>query len=350
MTILLIASWLIIATVLLPFVKHDYWIFRICEYPRSQKLVISLALTAALIGFGDYSIFSHHLTITVLVLVNGYLMYLIWPYLPLAKKEMKAVRETEPDNSLSLYTCNVLQDNRNYQALILQVNQLNPDLIFLVETDQGWATAMGTALSKKYPYALKEPLDNTYGLLFYSRFPIFNGQINYLVEEDVPSIAAEVELPSFQRIKIWGLHPKPPVPGEDDRSTAKDKELMKIAFLAEKEKLPVIVMGDLNDVAWSYVTDLFRKTSGLLDPRRGRGFYSTFSAKYWFMRFPLDYIFSSADFGLESMKRMPQMGSDHFPMFISLQYNPSLEKIQEMPEANPEERKEAMKKLYNATD
>ncbi|WP_290789445.1 endonuclease/exonuclease/phosphatase family protein [Flavihumibacter sp. UBA7668] len=350
MTVLLIFSWLMIATVVLPFVKHDYWIFRICEYPRYQKLVIIIALAICWIVGGDYGRLSHHLTFIFLLLSIGYLIYLIWPYLPLAKKEVLAVRSADTSNQIRIYTCNVYQDNKAYNRVIQQIQQSHADLFFLLETDEGWESAMDAAFAKTHPHTLKEPLPNTYGLLLYSHLPFREAEINYLVESDVPSVELEVELPSGQPVKIWGLHPKPPVPGEDDRSTAKDKELMKVALRAEKEKLPVIVMGDLNDVAWSYVTNLFRKTSGLLDPRRGRGFYSTFSANYWFMRFPLDYIFSSADFGLIAMKRMPHVGSDHFPMFIQLQYQPALEKMQEAPEATTEEKQEAREKANSAID
>jgi len=41
----------------------------------------------------------------------------------------------------------------------------------------------------------------------------------------------------------------------------------------------------------SYATDCLEKQVNLLDPRR-EGFYSTFSANHWYMRFPLDYVFA----------------------------------------------------------
>ncbi|WP_290709968.1 endonuclease/exonuclease/phosphatase family protein [Flavihumibacter sp. CACIAM 22H1] len=350
MTALLIFSWLMLITVLLPFVKHDYWIFRICEYPRYQKLIILCVLAVAWLLLGDYGQLLQHITFIFLLLSIGYLLYLIWPYLPFAKKEVLKVLSADTANQLGIYTCNVLQDNRAFHKVVEQIKQYKPDLFFLLETDKDWEAAMDSEFANSYPYTLKEPLSNTYGLLLYSRLPLREGAVQYLVEKDVPSVELVLTLPSGQPVKIWGLHPKPPVPGEDDRSTAKDKELMKVALMAEKETIPVIVMGDLNDVAWSYVTDLFRKTSGLLDPRRGRGFYSTFSANYWFLRFPLDYIFSSADFGLRFMKRLPHMGSDHFPMFVQFQFQPALENIQETPEASAEEKQEAREKAESAID
>jgi endonuclease/exonuclease/phosphatase (EEP) superfamily protein YafD len=199
-------------------------------------------------------------------------------------------------------------------------------------------------LEQQYSYSIKNPLDNTYGLLFYSRLEVIEGDVNFIVENDVPSIEVIVKLACGIPVKIYGLHPKPPVPKEALYSTAKDKELMKVALNVEHFEDPCIVMGDLNDVAWSYVTKLFRKVSGLIDPRRGRGFYSTFSANNSWMRIPLDYIFCSSHFGLVSMRRMPHNGSDHFAMFIHLQYQEQLEKKQEKPEADKEEKEAAVEK------
>lgn len=288
-------SWLLIIAVVLPFVRDDYWVFRILEYPRYQKFILCGIVLAGFIFFSPFIDTLRLVTCITLGLCVIYLAYKISPYTSLYKKEMKTIKPLDKNNQIKLFSANVYQHNTQYQNMIAQVRQSDPDIIMLLETNTTWEKEMDVLITE-YPHYLKMPLDNTYGLLFYSRFEISDGTVKYLVDKEVPSIDTTIILPSGQPVKLWGLHPKPPVPGEDNRSTAKDKEIMKVAFKAKEETLPVIVMGDLNDVAWSYVTELFRKTSGLLDPRRGRGFYSTYSANNWFMRFPLDYVFCSSHF------------------------------------------------------
>jgi len=336
-------TFLFLLMTVLPLVKNDYWTFRILEYPRLQKLVIGLVLLAGCIFTRPWTGSAFWWLLSVLAVCNIYLIYKIVPYTSLAHKEMKRVPAVKGADEIKLFTANVLQDNHQFNKLMMQIQSKDPDIVFLVETDYKWEEAM-RELETSYPYMLKMPLSNTYGLLFYSRLPLHQEEIRFVVEQEVPSIKTKIELPSGKLIQLYGLHPKPPVPDESLSSTAKDKELMKVAFEVEKLKDPCIVMGDLNDVAWSYVTELFRKISGLLDPRRGRGFYSTFSANHWWMRFPLDYIFCSSDFGLVHMERLPHNGSDHFAMFIHLQYQQQLQAKQEEPDANSKEREDAAEK------
>lgn len=334
--ILAVISILLILSVFLSLVRKDYWVFKILEYPRLQKLVLILFVT------GSWFFFLPLQNILYQVLFGGlffsfiFLLYKIWPYTTLSKKEMRRVKQSDPNNEFKIFSANVYQENKQYETLLRQIRSANPDLIFLLETNGAWAQATKT-LEKEYPYTLLVPLENTYGLLFYSRLELEDSKIQYLVKNDLPSIEAIIILPSGEKVQLWGLHPEPPVPGESLHSTAKDKELMKVALKAKDCLLPCIVFGDLNDVAWSYTTELFRKTSELLDPRRGRGFYNTFSAHHWFIRFPLDYIFCSEEFGLINMKRLPKNGSDHFATVTHLALKKDLKKIQEPTKADQQE-------------
>jgi hypothetical protein len=63
------------------------------------------------------------------------------------------------------------------------------------------------------------------------------------------------------------------------------------------------------------------------------------------IRFPLDHVFSSKHFRLVDFRRLPHCGSDHFPVFIALSYEPEAEVEQEKPAPTPEEEGEAREKI-----
>ena len=92
--------------------------------------------------------------------------------------------------------------------------------------------------------------------------------------------------------------------------------------------MPVIVVGDFNDVPWSRTTSLFRKISRLLDPRVGRGFYNTFNAKNILMRWPLDYVFISEEFRVKTFGLTESINSDHFPLYAEFTFEPEQSEIQ----------------------
>ena len=335
-----IISIFFILTVFLSLIRNDFWIFKILEYPRLQKLALIIIVTGCWFFYWPFEKLFYQIIVGGLFVSIFYLIYKIWPYTVLSKKDILQVKSTDQQNEIKVFSANVLQDNQQFNTMLEHINTVDPDLIFLLETNAAWYNGM-KELEKKYPYTLSSPLENTYGLLFYSRLKLENAKVMFLVKNDIPSIEATVMLSSGQKVKLWGLHPEPPVPGESLYSTAKDKELMKVALKVKECDLPCIVFGDLNDVAWSHTTELFRKTSELLDPRRGRGFYSTFSAHHWYIRFPLDYIFCSKEFGLIGMRRMPKNGSDHFATMTHLVFRKDLKERQEPKKADKEELEEA---------
>lgn len=341
-----ITGYFVIVVSLIPLIRNDNWIFRAFEYPRAQKLYINIILLVAF-AFAASREDTHALLFGGLLTANGiYLFYQVFPYTVLAKHQMKGRKVREKGKHFKLLVCNVYQENRRPAGCIACIRQHQPDLVLLVETDSWWQREL-RCLEREYPWQVARPLENTYGMILYSRLELVDPQVKYLVEQDVPSIHTRVRLPSGDLFYLYCLHPQPPVPQENPRSTERDAELLTIAKEAKACKHPVIVAGDLNDVAWSYTTELFMKVSGLLDPRRGRGFFNTFNARHWFLRWPLDHIFCSRHFVLIDMKRLPAMGSDHFPILVELGLNdrPSAENRAGQMHANVAEEAVAEEKI-----
>ena len=131
-----------------------------------------------------------------------------------------------------------------------------------------------------------------------------------------------MRLRSGDVVTLYGLHPEPPAPGEAETSLPRDAELVLAGREIAERGAPTIVAGDFNDVAWSHTSRLFRRISRLLDPRIGRGMYNTFHAGYVLLRWPLDHVFVGDAFVLRRMARLPGFGSDHFPIYIALDYAP----------------------------
>lgn len=345
---ILALGYLIIIISFIPLIRKDYWFFRVFEYPRIQKLCLNVILLAAFVALFEPVTIYDKLFLSLLSLNLVYLFYQVAPFTFFGPKQLLKLNTEIPKKQIGLFIGNVLQFNRNAEEYLKCVLSKDPDLIMLVETDKWWADQV-SSLKKTYPYNVLVPMENTYGMLVYSRFELIDPKVKHLVEGEIPSVHSHIKLPSGDVISFHGLHPEPPVPSENPRSTERDKEILMVAKAVRREKMPSIVAGDLNDVAWSYTTELFSKTSGLLDPRKGRGFFNTFHAKHLFLRFPLDHVFCSNDFTLVDIKRMPNCGSDHFPMFIKLQYSPAAKKVQKEPRPDKEDQEMADEKINKPT-
>lgn len=325
--------------------KFTVWWVRVFDFPRLQfALALALLLIAQLwlLDWGDAS------TWVMLITTLACLTYQAWwilPYSPLVKPKVKTSQKCALEQRLALMTANVLTPNRNSEKLVQLVKQNKPDILVALETDQWWQTQLD-ALEDQYPYTLKCPLDNLYGMSVFSQLPLHDSQIEYLVEDDKPSMHACVELRNGRRVRIHFLHPAPPSPTENAKSLERDAELLVVGKSIAKTDQPVVVTGDLNDVAWSSTSLIFKKISGLLDPRIGRGLFNTFNAKHWFLRWPLDHVFHSGHFTVAELRRLEPFGSDHFALYIEL-YLEDEDQDNDL-SADKEDREEADEKVEEA--
>ncbi len=338
--IILIMALLLAVAGLLPLIRYDDWWIRVFDFPRLQFFTLGLLVLG--IFFIFWGVRTRWGAVVLGILVGGLLLqaHCILPYTPIYPKEVKTASKVMPDSSIALLIANVLMSNREVGKLVEMVRERDPDMFLALEPDDWWASQL-EVIEETHPHTLKVPLDNRYGMLLYSRLELIGPEIKYLVSEEFPSMHMQVRLPAGDAVWLHFIHPEPPSPTEAEESTRRDAELLIVGKEVSGRDIPTIVAGDLNDVAWSHTTTLFQKISGLLDPRKGRGMFNTFHAKYPLLRWPLDHIFHSEHFMLGEMARLEAFGSDHFPVYGRLVLQPGAAAVQEKMEADQEDREEA---------
>jgi endonuclease/exonuclease/phosphatase (EEP) superfamily protein YafD len=328
-----------IALTLMPLSRTGQGWVRIWDFPRAQIAALGVAGVAALLRWSEKKPADQ----AIAVALGASMLYQaskIAPYTPAYRRQVPTAHDVPAERCLKLFMANVLQENRRSDLMHEAIARADPDIICLVETDRWWAQEMAS-LAASYRWGHHCPLDNHYGMLLYSRLPITACDVRFAVTRDVPSIRALIRLRSGDEVVVYALHPPPPLPNSP--SYGRDAELVLTGLEIHDAGKPAIVIGDLNDVAWSYTTKLFQRVSQMVDPRVGRGMFSTFHARHPLARYPLDHVFHTTDFTLRDLRRLPYTGSDHFPISVELAYTPQRKGDVQAQEMTPQD-------LDNATE
>jgi len=309
-TLITVSSLLILLSIL-PFVQNQHWIFRVSEFIKLQLLPLQTIVFIITFFYTKENAILWFFQGVQLILIV-YHIYILMRYTkfwktPIAKQTEKA------SDKIKIISCNIYQFNKEYDRFINLINTEEPDIFLTMESNSDWEQAM-RVLEKDYPNYEKVTLENTYGMHFYTKLKVNRKQTHYFVADDLPSFEAELETRDGHRFVFFGAHPPPPSPTEEHNSKERDGDLLCIAKKVRDYKLPVLVVGDFNNVAWAKSSILFKKTSRLIDARIGRGILATFHTKYWFFRVPLDLLFHSPDIFIDKLFIYPSIGSDHFPV------------------------------------
>jgi endonuclease/exonuclease/phosphatase (EEP) superfamily protein YafD len=204
---------------------------------------------------------------------------------------------------------NVRQENVQYARVRELIAQRTPDLLLLMETNQAWMAELQPALSQ-FPFVISKPFDNTYGMVFASRIPVDSARMVANTASNTPTLYATLRPAAGHRIEFVGLHPRPPLPGQD--TDARDKNIARAGAITPDGATEVLVMGD--DVPWSHTTHRFVREGRFIDPRVGRGTYPTFPASMPWLGWPLDQVFLKGGLSVASYDVLNTVGSDHLPV------------------------------------
>ncbi|WP_298142679.1 endonuclease/exonuclease/phosphatase family protein [uncultured Acinetobacter sp.] len=327
-------------------IPRDEWWFRGADFPRLQILCLGFAALLGILFWSGEWDSTRYVFLVLLMAALAYQLKMVLPYTFVWKKQVASVRPEQLDREkqISLLVSNVLTPNKKYYLLIAEIEKYQPDIVLTLETDQTWQNELAV-IEKDYPYRVPVPLDNLYGMHLYSKLPLKDSEVKFILSDEIPSIHTTVTLRSGHEVELYCLHPKPPSPTEAKDSTLRDAELLIVGDQIKDLDQSCIVMGDLNDVAWSRTTRLFQRISGLLDPRVGRKYVNTFHANYPLLRWSLDHVFHSTDFALVDMQRLPHMGSDHFPVYVVLQTGRIFENIQQELQQTDADEKQAQQAI-----
>ncbi len=350
---------LLVAGSLLSLSDSAHWFVRAWDFPRVQLVVVGWLLALGVFltfRYGDgQSQTVPWTSLGIAIALTVWHGVLIFPYTPLASKQAAA---TSPDqlsshredpSTIRVVISNVEMENDQYEVWMTTMRDADPDVLVVLEPNQAWVDAIAS-LIESFPERIIVPQDNWYGMIMLSKLPIVTHQVRYLVQEDIPSIDAELRLDDDRVVRFVAVHPRPPEPIRGNDATARDAELTLWGTELADETKPSIIGGDLNDVAWSSTTRLFLRTSGMLDPRRGRGMFNTFHADHIWMRFPLDHVFVSPHFTISNVRLLPFIGSDHFPIQIDLRHAPEKRNEHEVLSEKPGDEEKADEMIQRAIE
>lgn len=302
-------SILLIFLSVLPFINNQHWIFRVPEFIKIQLFFFQIIASLGLFIFSEKNIWFWLVALfqAVLIIYHAYLLARFTKYYKKQNGDTKHLK------SLKVISANIYQFNQDFGKFKDFIRKEDPDIFVTIESNKDWEFTMRD-LEVDYPHTEKITLENTYGMHLYAKIPFQKVITHYFVADDIPSIEAHFKTKDGEDFLLFCVHPPPPSPTEEDTSKERDGDLLCVAKRTKEINKPTLVIGDFNTVAWSKVSELFRKSSGLIDGRNGRGILASFHAKYWFFRAPLDLVFHSPTVFLKELKVLEHIGSDHFPI------------------------------------
>jgi endonuclease/exonuclease/phosphatase (EEP) superfamily protein YafD len=214
-------------------------------------------------------------------------------------------------SSYIFLSVNIKKNTASHNKFLRLIDNLKPDVIFVIEANNDWLNNMSLYLNPKYPYYIKSPREDDYGVALFSRHP-FSGNTAYFTENMIPFIDIIFnEIP----LRFIGFHGIPPTNHKNFNS--RNKQMKQIANLAKNEKLPLIVMGDFDDTPWTYNFLSFLKKSGLKVANEKWGFLKTWPTFFYPLSVQIDNaLIKNIPHGY--LQTHEDIGSDHYPISFQI--------------------------------
>jgi len=279
------------------FLGRFFWVFDLFSHFRVQVFQAALVL----IGIAIWKKNNKQLIAFILLACLNYAFVL-----PFYFGKPPAATE-QPARAMLM---NVLASNSNTKQVLAAIKAADPDLLVLEEVTPKWAEKLAEL---NYPYCVADVRDDCFGIMLLSKHPLSNTHVVYVGTAGVPTITANVYLPQGE-IFLIGTHPVPPVSAAYSRH--RNSQLVALATLVEKQKKPVLLIGDLNTSPWSAHFVRLLKESGLQNSMKHFGFQPSWPANNHMLRIPIDQMLYSPEIRIHNRTIGGDIGSDHLPVIV----------------------------------
>ncbi len=226
--------------------------------------------------------------------------------------------------TLKLIQFNLWGRNTDPVGTTRWILQQDADILVLEEVD-GPSDAIIRALSAAYPHQLSCRQPNPCSNMILSRAPALAG--GALTGSD-PATQLDTVWGRFASkggvFEVVGVHLTRPFPPGPQQAQADGLA----ATLASLPRRRLILAGDFNSTPWSFTLKRFDRMSGLLRRTRAlaswpAGAFSGYRLHSPIPLVPIDHVYAGSDWRTVSVRRGPRLGSDHFPVVVTLRLEPA---------------------------
>ena len=299
-------------TVLAAFGRHA-WVAELASHFPVHYLA-----TAALVG--AVGLLRRHYRIAaaaaVLAAPNAWLAA---PYVIPTLVPTSIAEERNDAADVSLLSLNLFYINRDYAAVRDYLTGADADVLVLSEWTPAWAVEL-ESVTRRYPHWMAMPRRTPWGLGVFSKYPLRDEQFVDLGVPGSVNVRAVLELPG-RPVELIAAHLASP--SSPQRAAFRNQQIEALEDLLGRRNdgarhIPRLLVGDLNMTPFSpYFRDLLAAT-GMEDARRPHGVLGTWPT--WLPMAPIhiDHCIAEPALGVTEVSRGPPVGSDHYPLQITL--------------------------------
>ena len=292
------------------FAARLWWIFDLFAHFRAHYALLALALAVLSLLAGSVPAAT---VSTVVALLN--LPVLVSLVGGRSSTEDPAKSPAPAGQALEVMTFNLYRRNRSGEKVIDFLRNHRADLLIVQEAGAQWHRHL-KELEQSYPFSAPDHAWHSSSTLVFSRHPIVTAKHIAVADNRGSLLAVEISWGGSPLV-VMPVHLESPMSAAQARS--RNLQLAAIAEHAKSVAGPLVVAGDFNATPWSPYFAELSIAAGLHGRARGQRWLATWPTFLPLLAIPIDHVLTNRELAVVEIARGPDLGSDHWPLTVSLQ-------------------------------